>query len=56
MPKKPTYKAYLSDKESHKVVVVIEISSEGYMTALSDAHKLCASNHPSLYVARVIKE
>jgi hypothetical protein len=53
---KVKYKAFLSDKESHKVVIAIEISSDGYMTALADAHKLCASNHPNLYVARVIKE
>lgn len=55
MSKKPTYRAYLSDKELHKVALAIDLYSDGYMTALADAHKICKENHPTLYVIQVVK-
>jgi hypothetical protein len=55
MAKKPTYRAYLSDKELHKVAIAIDLYSDGYLTALADAKQLCSQNHPSLYVLQVVK-
>jgi hypothetical protein len=55
MSKKATYRAYLSDKELHKVALSIDLHSDGYMTALADAKKICTENHPNLYVVQVVK-
>ena len=50
--KKP-YDAYLSDKNTHVCIAIMTNSADGYLTALAEAHRLCALNHPGLYVARV---
>jgi hypothetical protein len=55
MSKKPTYRAYLSYKELHKVAIAIDLCSDGYMTALADAQKICSEHHPNLYVLQVVK-
>jgi hypothetical protein len=52
--KKQRYKAFVCDKNSHRVVLTIEISSDGYLTALDDARKLCEANHPNCYIGQVI--
>jgi hypothetical protein len=53
--KKPSFKAYLMDKQSHKCVLSIDLQSDGYMTALDDARKICLENHEHLYVGQVVK-
>lgn len=53
--KKTTFKAFFLDRESHKCVLSIDLTSDGYMTALADAHKICADNYSHLYVGQVTK-
>lgn len=52
---KTTYKAFLMDKTTHKCVLAVELTSNGYMTALADAHKICSENYEHLYVGQVAK-
>jgi len=52
---KTTFKAFLMDKNTHKCVLSIDLTSDGYMTALADAHKICQENHEHLYVGQVAK-
>lgn len=52
---KTTFKAFFIDRESHKCVLSIDLTSDGYMTALADAHKICTENYPHLYVGQVTK-
>lgn len=52
---KTTFKAFLLDKSSHKCVLSIDLTSDGYMTALSDANKICYDNYSHLYVGQVTK-
>lgn len=47
------YEVYLADKATHKVAAQVHIVADGYMTALAEANKVCASNHEGLYVGRV---
>lgn len=53
--KKATFKAFFMDKQSHKCVLSIDLTSDGYMSALADAHKICSEHHPHLYVGQVAK-
>lgn len=53
--KKFTFKAFFLDRESHKCVLSIDLTSDGYMSALADAHKICKDNYPHLYVGQVTK-
>lgn len=50
-----SYKAFLLDKQTHKVVLALTFKSDGYITALADARNLCANNHSELYVGQVTK-
>lgn len=47
------YSVYLSDSETYKGVAILTIKADGYLTALAEANRLCISNHPGLYVAKV---
>ncbi len=54
--KKQAYKIVLSDPILHKEVYEETIQTDGYMTALHEAKKLCAEHSISdLYVSQVIK-
>jgi hypothetical protein len=48
-----TYTVYLAKKETHHIDSTITVTVDGYLTALAEAHKLCALNYIGLYVARV---
>jgi len=50
-----TYRAFFMDKQTHKVVMALDIKSDGYLTALADARNICANNHSELYVGQVAK-
>lgn len=47
------YEVYLVDKTTHKTKAVVTIVADGYMTALTEANKVCTNNHEGLYVGRV---
>lgn len=47
------YTAYLTNRTTHVAVASISIRADGYLTALNEAQRLCAANHPTLYVATV---
>jgi len=47
------YVAYLSDRKTFVGVMSISLRADGYLTALNEAQRICASNHPNLYVASV---
>lgn len=47
------YEAYLSDKLTFVSKAVISIRADGYLTALNEAQRICAANHPTAYVASV---
>jgi hypothetical protein len=47
------YVAYLSDKKTFVGTATLTIRADGYLTALYEAQRLCASNHENLYVASV---
>ena len=49
------FKAVLADKTTHVSMLEIDLDSDGYMTALADAHEEC-KKHPQLYVSKVTKE
>jgi len=50
------YTAYLSDKTTFVVKASLSLRADGYLTALQEAQRLCAANHPNLYVASVKEE
>lgn len=50
------YTAYLADKLTFVTTASISIRADGYLTALNEAQRLCAANHPTLYVATVKAE
>ena len=50
------YTAYLADKLTFVGTLSISIRADGYLTALNEAQRLCAANHPTLYVATVKAE
>jgi hypothetical protein len=47
------YIAYLSDRKTFVGTASITIRADGYLTALSEAHRICKENHPTLYVASI---
>lgn len=47
------YTAYLSDRKTFVGTAALTIRADGYLTALYEAQRLCAENHPALYVASV---
>ena len=47
------YIAYLADKLTFVGTASITVRADGYLTALKEAQRLCAANHPTLYVASV---
>ena len=47
------YIAYLADRKTFLGVASITVRADGYLTALKEAERLCAANHPALYVASV---
>ena len=50
------YIAYLSDRKTFIGKASITVRADGYLTALNEAQRLCAANHPTLYVATVKAE
>ena len=50
---KHAYTAWLSDKTTHRGVLVIEVKADGLLTATAEAHKICREHHPELYVAHI---
>ena len=50
------YIAYLADKLTFVATASISIRADGYLTALNEAQRICAANHPTLYVATVKAE
>lgn len=48
--------AYLVKKDTHKVHACLEVKTDGYLTALAEAHRLCAQNFSDCYVLRVVLE
>jgi len=47
------YTAYLANKKTFVGTASIIIRADGYLTALNEAQRICATNHPTLYVASV---
>ena len=52
---KNKFEAFLMDKTTHKCILSVEFTSDGYVAALADAYKLCTEQHPNLYVGKLIK-
>lgn len=47
------YEAFLADNKTHVVAASFTLQADGYMSALSSAHKICKDNHEGFYVAQV---
>lgn len=49
------HKAYINDKKTNKAIAAITVDTDGYLTALEEAHRLCKNNYPECYVSLVEK-
>lgn len=47
------YDVVLANSQTHTSVAIVTITADGYLSALTQAHKVCQENHPGLYVVKV---
>ena len=50
------YTAEIISAIDHKNTATIVVDTDGYLTAMQEAHKMCKLNFPNSYVGQVYKE